>query len=47
MSKNLKKRIITSIILLSLLIIFNFSKFFMVGVFIAVLLILDSIIQEL
>ena len=40
MSKNLKKRIITSIILLSLLIIFNFSKFFMVGVFMVVLLIL-------
>jgi phosphatidate cytidylyltransferase len=39
MSKNLKKRIITSIILLSLLIIFNFSKFFMVGVFMVGLLI--------
>ena len=38
MSKNLKKRIITSAILLSLLIIFNFSKFFIVGVFIVVLL---------
>ena len=38
MSKNLKKRIITSVILLSLLIIFNFSKFFIVGVFIVVLL---------
>ncbi len=39
MSKNLKKRIFTSAILLSLLIIFNFTKFFMVGVFIAVLFI--------
>ena len=38
MSKNLKKRIITSAILLSLLIIFNFSKFFIVGVFIVILL---------
>jgi len=38
MSKNLKKRIITSAILLSLLIIFNFSKFFIVGIFIVVLL---------
>ena len=39
MSKNLKKRIITSTILLTLLIIFNFSKFFIVGIFIAVLFI--------
>ena len=39
MSENFKKRIFTSIILLSLLIIFNFSKFFMVGIFIAILLI--------
>ena len=39
MSKNLKKRVFTSAILLSILIIFNFTKFFMVGVFIAVLFI--------
>ncbi len=39
MSENFKKRIFTSIILLSLLIIFNFSKFFMVGIFIAILFI--------
>ena len=39
MSKKLKKRVFTSAILLSILIIFNFTKFFMVGVFIAVLFI--------
>ena len=39
MSKNLKKRIITSAILLSLLIIINFSKLFVVGVFIVILFI--------
>ena len=39
MTKELQKRIITSTILLSLLIIFNFSKFFVLGLFIAVLLI--------
>ena len=39
MSKNFKKRIFTSVILLSLLIIFNFSKFFVVGIFIVVLFI--------
>ena len=39
MSKKLKKRVSTSAILLSILIIFNFTKFFMVGVFIAVLFI--------
>ena len=39
MTKELQKRIITSTILLSLLIIFNFSKFFIVGVLIAVLFI--------
>ena len=39
MSKKLKKRVFTSAILLSILIIFNFSKFFMVGVFTVVLLI--------
>ena len=39
MSKKLKKRVFTSVILLSILIIFNFTKFFMVGVFIAVLFI--------
>ena len=39
MSENFKKRIFTSTILLSLLIIFNFSKFFMVGIFIAILFI--------
>ncbi len=39
MTKELQKRIITSIILLSLLIIFNFSKFFALGLLIAVLFI--------
>ena len=39
MSKKLKKRVFTSAILLSILIIFNFTKFFMAGVFIAVLFI--------
>ena len=39
MSKKLKKRVFTSVILLSILIIFNFTKFFMMGVFIAVLFI--------
>ena len=39
MSKKLKKRVFTSAILLSILIFFNFTKFFMVGVFIAVLFI--------
>ena len=39
MTKELQKRIITSIILLSLLIIFNFSKFFVLGLLIAVLFI--------
>ena len=39
MSENFKKRIFTSAILLSLLIILNFSKFFVVGIFIAVLFI--------
>ena len=39
MSKKLKKRVFTSAILLLILIIFNFTKFFMVGVFIAVLFI--------
>ena len=39
MSKKLKKRVFTSVILLSILIIFNFTKFFMVGLFIAVLFI--------
>ena len=39
MPKELQKRIITSAILLVLLIFFNFSKFFIVGVFIAVLII--------
>ena len=39
MPKKLKKRVFTSAILLSILIIFNFTKFFMVGVFIAVLFI--------
>ena len=47
MSKNLKKRIFTSAILLSLLIIFNFSKFFVVGIFIAVLFIgVDALMCE-
>ena len=39
MSKKLKKRVFTSAILLSILIIFNFTKFFMVGLFTAVLFI--------
>ena len=39
MTKELQKRIITSAVLLSLLIIFNFSKFFGAGVLIAVLFI--------
>ena len=39
MTKELQKRVITSVILLSLLIIFNFSKFFVVGLLIAVLFI--------
>ena len=39
MPKELQKRIITSAILLILLIFFNFSKFFIIGVFIAVLII--------
>ena len=39
MSKELQKRIITSTILLSLLIIINFSKLFGVGIFIAILII--------
>ena len=39
MTKDLQKRIITSIVLLSLLIIFNFSKFFGMGVFIFALFI--------
>ena len=39
MTKELQKRIITSAVLLSLLIIFNFSKFFGVGVLIFVLFI--------
>ena len=39
MSKELQKRIITSAILLSLLIIINFSKLFGVGIFIAILFI--------
>jgi phosphatidate cytidylyltransferase len=39
MTKELEKRIITSAILLSLLIIINFSKFFGVGIFIATLFI--------
>ena len=39
MTKELQKRIITSAILLSLLIIFNFSKLFGVGIFIAILFI--------
>ena len=39
MTKDLQKRIITSIVLLSLLIIFNFSKFFGVGMLIFVLFI--------
>ena len=39
MTKELQKRIITSIILLSLLIIFNFSKFFMMGLLLVVLFI--------
>jgi len=39
MTKDLQKRIITSIILFSLLIIFNFTQFFIIGVFIVVLLI--------
>ena len=39
MTKELQKRIITSAVLLSLLIIFNFSKFFGMGVFIFALFI--------
>ena len=39
MSSELQKRIITSSVLISLLIIFNFSKFFIIGLFIAVLFI--------
>jgi len=39
MTKELQKRIITSVFLLSLLIIFNFSKFFVLGLLIAVLFI--------
>ena len=39
MTKELQKRVITSVILLSLLIIFNFSKFFGAGLLIAVLFI--------
>ena len=39
MTKELQKRIITSAILLSLLIIINFSKLFVVGIFIAILFI--------
>ena len=39
MTKELQKRVITSVILLILLIIFNFSKFFGVGLLIAVLFI--------
>tara|TARA_B110000014_G_scaffold236811_1_gene202321 strand:- start:17 stop:712 length:696 start_codon:yes stop_codon:yes gene_type:complete len=39
MTKELQKRIITSTILLTLLIIFNFSKFFVVGLLIVVFLI--------
>ena len=39
MTKELQKRIITSAILLSLLIIINFSKLFGVGIFIAILII--------
>jgi len=39
MTKELQKRIITSVILLSLLIIINFSKLFGVGIFIAILFI--------
>ena len=39
MAKELQKRIITSAILLSLLIIINFSKLFVVGIFIAILFI--------
>ena len=39
MTKELQKRIITSAILLSLLIIINFSKLFGVGIFIAILFI--------
>ena len=39
MTKELQKRIITSIILLSLLIIFNFSKFFVMGLLLVVLFI--------
>ena len=37
MTKELQKRVITSVILLSLLVIFNFSKFFGVGLLIVVL----------
>jgi len=39
MTKELQKRIITSTILLTLLIIFNFSKFFVLGLLIAILFI--------
>ena len=39
MTKELQKRIITSVILLLLLIIINFSKLFVVGVFIVILFI--------
>ena len=39
MTNELQKRIITSAILLSLLIIINFSKLFGVGIFIAILFI--------
>jgi len=39
MTKELQKRIVTSVILLSLLIIINFSKLFGVGIFIAILFI--------